>query len=358
MKSFNIMMPMASGLDSSMVSGLGLGLIFGFALGFVLRLALGWALRLVLILALILGLTFIFFFDGSSFSQAFSGTANAENNVKKYQTKYLSLYIGVPHDVKVPLMTNAIKATGTFRPFTKAKINKSNKTLRFEPKKEGVATLILQNPNTETILYEFRIDVKKTNLSKVAREVRSLLGDISGIEIKIINNKVIVDGEILIPRDMIRIHSVVKQYGDLSNSFVVLSLVAEKKIAQFIERDIDNPEVQVRVINKKFILEGFVNDAKEKDRAYIIAQSYINDIIVDEAVADKKVLTANSKLVINLLKIKPAPKKPPKKMVQLVFHYVELSKNYTKGFRFQWTPDLGDGSQINFTSGGRGLRAC
>jgi pilus assembly protein CpaC len=41
-------------------------------------------------------------------------------------------------------------------------------------------------------------------------------------------------------------------------------------------------------------------------------------------------------------------------MVQIVVHYVELQKDYSKGFRFQWTPDIGDGSQVQFTSGGRG----
>ena len=39
----------------------------------------------------------------------------------------------------------------------------------------------------------------------------------------------------------------------------------------------------------------------------------------------------------------------------MVVHYVELSKNYSKGFRFQWTPDIGDGSSVTFNSGaGRG----
>ena len=283
----------------------------------------------------------------------FTGQKPHAAGSKKHKTKYLSLYIGVFHDEKVPLISRSVKASGTFRPITNVGINKRDKSLRFEPKKEGVATFILQNPDTGNILYEYRLDVKKTNLSKVTREIRSLLGDIDGIQIKVLNNRVVVDGEILIPRDMIRIHSVVKQYDDLASSLVVLSTIAERKIAQFMERDINNPEIQVRVINKKFILEGLANSKEEKDKAEIIAKAYINDIIIDEAVADQKVKVMDSQFVINLIKVKPAPAEDPKKMVQLIFHYVELNKNYTKGFRFQWTPDLGDGSQISFTTGGR-----
>ena len=271
---------------------------------------------------------------------------------KIHETKYLSLYIGILHDEKIPLISPSVKASGTFRALTKVRINKKNKTIRFEPKKQGVGTLILQNTATGTILYEYRIDVRKTNLTKVNREIRSLLKDIDGIEVKVLNNRVVVDGEILIPRDMIRIHSVVKQYGDLASSLVVLSTLAERKIAQFMERDINNPEVQVRVINKKFILEGSVNSEEEKSRAEIIAKAYINDMIIDEAIADQKIKVMDADMVVNLIKVKPSPKPPPKKMVQLIFHYVELSKSHTKGFRFQWTPDIGDGSQINFVAGG------
>ena len=277
----------------------------------------------------------------------------AKNEKNKHPTAYLSLYIGVLHDEGVPLIPDRVKASGTFRSVTKVKINKKNKSLRFDPKKEGVGTLILENPATGTILYEYRIKVERTNVSQVTREIRSLLGDIDGIDIKVLNNRVVVDGEIITPRDMIRIHNVVRQFPGLASSLVVLSAIAEKKISQFMERDINNPEIQVRVINKKFILEGLANSEEEKDRAEIIAKAYVNDIIIDQAVADQKVKVMDSKLVINLIKVKASPAEAPKKMVQLVFHYVELSKNYTKGFRFQWTPDLGDGSQVSFSTGGR-----
>ena len=35
-------------------------------------------------------------------------------------------------------------------------------------------------------------------------------------------------------------------------------------------------------------------------------------------------------------------------MVQIVVHYVELKKEYSRAFRFQWAPDIADGSQIDF----------
>jgi pilus assembly protein CpaC len=157
----------------------------------------------------------------------------------------------------------------------------------------------------------------------------------------------------LLPNDMKRIHSVVKQYGDLATSLVTLSPLAQNKIAQFIERKINNPEIHVTATNQKFILEGVANDPNEKARAEILAKMYVPDVVVDEAVADKKVLERKADVVINLITVRKAPESPPPKIIQMVVHYVELQKEYTKGFRFQWTPTIGEESQIQFSSGGR-----
>lgn len=276
-----------------------------------------------------------------------------EQGAAQHPVKYLSLSVGVYHDEPMPNAPPDIKQGGTYKGSIRLQYNSEEKVLRFYPQKQGTATVIIEDPATGKVKYEYRVDVKKTDLYKVAREVQNLLGDIEGITIKIINNKVIVDGQILLPRDMGRIHSVVKQYGGVADSLVVLSPVAQRKIAELIERDVNNPEITIRAVNGKFILEGFANDKAEKDRAEIIAKTYVPDVVVDTAEADKKILPRKADVVINLIKIKPAPAQEPKKIVQLVVHYVELQKDYTKGFRFQWTPDIGDGSSLQFSTGGR-----
>ena len=78
--------------------------------------------------------------------------------------------------------------------------------------------------------------VRKNNLNKVAGEIKNLLGDIEGIQIKQVNNRVVIDGEILLPRDMNRIYSVVSQFGDVASSMVTMSPLAQKKIAELIEK--------------------------------------------------------------------------------------------------------------------------
>lgn len=280
----------------------------------------------------------------------FDGTAARANK----KPKNINLTVGIFHDESLPELPGDFEAAGTFRKCAKVQFNENTKVLRIDPKNEGFCTLILKHPKTAAVLAEFTLDVRKTDLNRVAREIKSLLNEIEGIEIKIVNNKVLVDGEVLLPKDIGRVHKVVKQYGDLAHHMVTLSPVAEVKIAQHIERAIANPEIHVKAMNGKFILEGVAESKEERDKAEIIAKTYVPDIVVTEEESDKVVGKRIVETVINLITVKDAPVPEPSKTVQIVVHYVELQKDYSKGFRFQWTPDIGDGSSVTFSNGARG----
>lgn len=285
---------------------------------------------------------------------SFLSAPQAEAKRRRFIKKTLTLYVGVFHDEKIVRAPSGFGKSGTYRKIARLQYDPSSKTLRINPRKVGVGTLLIKHPRTGKVLYQYHLNVIKTNLYKVAKEMQNLLREVDGITIRIINNKVVVDGEILLPRDLGRIHSVVKQFGRQASSLVRLSPRAQAKIAQFIERDINNPEITVRAVNGKFFLEGVAGDPDEKARAEIIAKAYVPDVVVDEAVADKKVLQRKHDVVVNLIKLKPPGQEDPKKIIELVVHYVELQKDYTKGFRFQWTPDIGDGSSVKFSTGGDG----
>lgn len=280
-------------------------------------------------------------------------TEEVSGNTKK-EKGYLNLSVGVYHDERLSdNMPANPSLAGTFRQFTRVEWNPDSKTMRFYPKASGIGTLTIKHPTTGAILAEYTVDIRKTDLQKVAREMQALLQGIEGIQVKILNNKVIVDGQILLPSDMKRIHSVVKQYGNQATTLVTLSPIAQNKIAQFIEKKVGNPEIRVNAVNGKFILEGFANSREERDKAEIVAKMYVPDVVVDEAVADKKVLERKVDVVINLIAVRPPPEGEPSKIVQMVIHYVELQKDYSKSFRFQWLPDIGDGSSLEFSTGGR-----
>lgn len=267
--------------------------------------------------------------------------------------KFLSLYIGIQYQEKIPYLPAGARFKGDFKKVTKLSVNRDRSILLFEAIKEGIATLTIHDSKGNK-LYEFRLDVRKSDLTKVAQEMRALLSDIEGITIKIINNRVVVDGQVLLPRDMNRIISVVAQYGEqLASSLVTLSPVAQRKIAQAIANDINNPEITVRAVNDKFILEGSVGDPAEATRAMTIAQMYVPDLVKEAGEKDGTIVKIRKEFVVNLIVIKAPAPPDPKKTIQLVVHFVELNKNYQKGFRFQFTPTLEDKSTVSFTNDSR-----
>lgn len=267
--------------------------------------------------------------------------------------KFITIFIGIEYQEKLPYLPADAKFKGDFRSFTKVSINRDQSLLLFQAIREGVSTLTIHDGKDQK-LYEFRVDVKKSNLTKVAQEMRSLLNDIEGISIKVVNNRVVVDGQVLQTKDLNRIISVVAQYGEnLASSLVTLSPLAQRMIAQKIVMDINNPEITVRAVNDKFILEGSAPDQTEKDRAEAIAQIYVPDVVVTQGEKSGDIKSMRKTFVLNLIQVKAPPPKDPGKIIQMVVHFVELNKNYQNGFRFQFTPTLEDKSTVSFTNDSR-----
>lgn len=303
-------------------------------------------------------LCFIPFFGSVTYGQDLPSPA--EETIKepkkkpKRGRKFLSLALGVDHEEKLRRQIRNPKTKGDFRKVATVEYSSEAKALRITPKAEGIATLQIYDAKDpkQKILIEYRLEVRKSKLDSIAREIKGLLNDIEGINIKIVNNKVMVDGQVVIPKDMNRIYSVVQQYGEQAVSLVSVSPIAQKRLAEFIEKAIGNPEVTVKALNEKFILEGQVNSEDEKNKAEIIAKVYVQPIYLEPAEKDRVLMKqrAANDGIVNLIAIRPLAPPPPTRAIQLVVHYVELSKDYQKSFNFQFTPSLKDDSRATFST--------
>lgn len=264
-----------------------------------------------------------------------------------------TLYMGLTQEVKVRNMPKELSDDLNYnRSIVKISIAKKLGILRFEPVKPGRTNFKLRDSKGRVVA-SYKIYVRQSSLAGKVRQIKSLLADIEGIQIKVVNGRILIDGEILLPRDMNRIYSVVAQFGKSASSIVTMSPLAQKKIARLIERDIGNPDIHVRAVNEKFILEGTANSEAEKNKAEIIAKTYVPDVVVEAAEAAQVIRKRRVNSVINLLNVKSGPPPQPGKMIKLIVHYVELKKDYTKGFRFQWMPTLSDNSGVQFSGGSR-----
>lgn len=210
---------------------------------------------------------------------------------------------------------------------------------------------------------ELRIDIRGDDIEKTMRELQSLLGDIEGIEFKVVNNTILLDGYALLSKDLIRIAQVIKTFGpDKVKSLVSLSPLARKKIAEYISRDINNPEVNITAVGDFLKLEGQVNSVEEKNRIIRLVSLYMPDLVIDNSpdtenykIVGKKTGGKVEELIIDLITVKKDEERvePPPKMVQIVVHFVEFSERYGKSFNFAFNPSLravGDAAQRQPTS--------
>ena len=298
-----------------------------------------------------------FLFWGGWFPPAFLSARAKEVNK---DIDFLALSVGFQHDYKLPedYKGQKLRFEGTYKKLAGISYRKKENDIRFVPKRKGTAVLIIKNAKNE-ILKKLNIDVKKTNLHQVAKEVSDLLIAVDGISVKILNGKVVIDGEIFLPRDMDRIASVVAEYTkNRVVSLVTFSPEAQVKIARLIEEKIEIPEVSVNVVYNKFILRGTVDSDDDRKRAEIIANLYTRVDLEGSGAGPSAggVRKKGAQGVINLIQIRPPKKDPPpeKKLIQIVVHYVELHKSFNKGFAFQWSPTINDGTTVNVSGGGIG----
>lgn len=247
-----------------------------------------------------------------------------------------------------------ITGNSTIAMTTLVRIGDQRRQIVFKPLKAGETTVTVRDPEGG-IKVIFDVIVTQSNLLRRAGEIRDLLKDIEGIDVKVVGPNVIVDGEILVPSDYARMVSVIstKPYSDIVMPLANLSALALQSLSRRIQEDINTfaPNVKTRVVNGMVFLEGTVDDINQARRADALAQLYLPEARPGNALANKDpgaAVIVNRKMVQNFLVVNPPPPKKQDKLVKMTIHFVELSKNYNKTFGFNWAPGFTSDPSISF----------
>lgn len=224
----------------------------------------------------------------------------------------------------------------------------------FKPLKADETTVTVRDQDG-TIRLIFDVTVTGSNLQRQAAEIMSLLKDIEGLQIRVVGEKIVLDGELLVPADYARMLSVVtdKSYADVTLNLTVLSPLAMKILSDRIQQDISAfaPNVKTRVVNGMIFLEGTVDNIDQANRAKEVANLYLPEIKPGDSLLAKDPgakMIPNRRLVQNFIVVNPPPPKKQDKLVRVTVHFVELAKSYTKAFGFKWQPLFTADPQISY----------
>ena len=264
--------------------------------------------------------------------------------------RQLNLILGVEHDEEllIPERDISIKGSGSSENFEIKRIRGTD-YFRIMPKRPSSGIATINDKKTGQILVELRYDIRDGIIEKKMREIQSLLADIEGLEFKMANDKILLDGYVLLPRDLIRIGNVAKKYDGQVTVLATLSPLSRKKIAEYIAKDVNNPEVSISAAGNFIKMEGRVNNENERKRIKDIIGLYMPDLVVDK-VSDLDHLTITGRknggntdeFIIDLTTLTPAEEKtePPPKMIQVVVHFVQFIESYGKNFKFVFAPSF------------------
>jgi len=225
------------------------------------------------------------------------------------------------------------------------------KQVVFKPLKAGETTVTVRNEEG-TISVIFNVRVTGSNLLRVAGEIRDLLKDVEGIDIRVVGQKVVVDGEVLVPYDYGRLLSVItdKSYVDTVLNLTTMSQLALVALARKIQEDVNAfaPNVKTRVVNGMIFLEGTTESYDQAKRAYEVAKLYLPEVRPGNQLVSKDAgaQAVQRALVQNHIVINEPPKKKQEKLVRITVHFVELAKDYNKMFGFKWQPGFTSDPQI------------
>ncbi|MBI2609135.1 MAG: hypothetical protein HYW47_05985 [Deltaproteobacteria bacterium] len=277
---------------------------------------------------------------------------NFTNNIPKFRRVDFSIGRVVPADRNI--------ANGLIPPGQKVP-----SLIHFIPKTPGLTSItVYDTKNNPRIVYQ--ITVLSKDQGAIISELNQLLGEVEGIQISPVGTKVAIGGEIILPRDLRKIISVIGQVDkdkDYKGKIILtaaLSDLSKQLIANMIMREISENEalksvaakVYVKPIKNNFQLVGIVDTDDQRKKIETIAFEFIPDFYREPSQFKEFEIQMPLPRIVNLIDLAPEKKEAPKAptLYKITARYVEMNKNYLRQFGIDWGPGFVDTSKLEVDS--------
>lgn len=138
---------------------------------------------------------------------------------------------------------------------------------------EGKTTLLVWKTSGQRISY--LVTVRKQDPNEVISEIKRLLGEIEGVSVRMVGDRIYLDGQAYTTQDADRIEQVVSLYPNVK-SFVKIAPNAKKLVAQNLNAAFQKAglrNVQANVVGATIFLEGSVESQQDLQKAELITKA-------------------------------------------------------------------------------------
>lgn len=220
------------------------------------------------------------------------------------------------------------------------------------------------------LLKVLRITVTNADIFRALQELKALVGDVEGLEIGVVGDRVVLDGKIIVPSELNRLQTVVENFNvgkEAQAQITILPLyemspLAFQMLAEKMEEEIaggpDRPrDITVRVLNGRFFLEGSVDEVSQRLKALKVCRAYLQDELTKTEFGiarPDKVDDGNDpagiRMCNNSIWIRQGQPPEPEPVIAIRADFVTLNREYLKEFEFFWRPTLSANGTVNYES--------
>lgn len=143
----------------------------------------------------------------------------------------------------------------------------------------GRTNLIIWNSDNKQIVIP--VEVIGYNPQEIAEEVKKLLGNIEGIAVRTVGQRVVIEGYVLKNQDLEKIVKIASLYPQVMNLATINPVVIDMYIThinnEFVSHGWKN--AKAKKMSKMIVLEGDVINESDKNTAEAIAKAYYDNVV-------------------------------------------------------------------------------
>ncbi|MEI6092273.1 MAG: hypothetical protein WCQ47_01145 [bacterium] len=207
--------------------------------------------------------------------------------------------------------------------------------------------------NKDVLKCVYNVTVTLQNLKRILGFLKHEFRNIEGLKMYIREQLIVLDGEILLPEDIARIHQFISGFENVFKIQYKLNPTLYNIIAAKMEKEIGMPDVHVEVVNQRFVLKGTVNSDTEKEYATNKAALYLPKWFYIPSVGDPTAVGGtgagelvapaeefrDQPIIYYFLTVK-IPDAPIKKVIKMAVYFIEIAKGFENDFGFTWAPSI------------------